>query len=91
MIDINVIANRKNFPHIKYMCKCGLEYMRKTISIHNKKDEHKLYIAKLNVIHYEQKIFYKNKNYEIINDNNEIIERGKKDNYEKKKRIKKIM
>ena len=61
------------------MCKCGLEYMRKSISIHNKKDEHKLYISKLNVIHYEQKIFYRNKNYEIINDDNEIIEKGKKD------------
>ena len=55
------------------MCKCGLEYTRKSISFHNKKDEHKLYISKLNVKHYEQKIFYRNKNYEIINDDNEIM------------------
>ena len=81
LIDINIIANRKNFPHIKYICKCGLEYMRKSLTKHNKKDEHQLYIAKLNVVHYEQKIFYRNKNYEIINNNNEIIINGKKDSY----------
>ena len=26
--DINTIANRKNFPYIIYMCKCGLPYIR---------------------------------------------------------------
>ena len=36
-----------------------------------------------NVIHLEQKIFYKNKNYEIINDDHEVIEKNKKDNCEK--------
>ena len=39
LIDINIIANRKNFPHIKYMCKCGLEYTRNNLNKHNKKDE----------------------------------------------------
>ena len=77
LIDINVIANNKNFPRIKYLCKCGLEYVRNNINNHNKKDEHQLYISKLNVIHLEQKIFYKNKRYEIINDDNEIIENSK--------------
>ena len=86
MIDINIIINRKNFPLIKYLCRCGLEYDRSHITQHNNKDEHQLYIAKLNVIHYEQKIFYKNKNYEIINDNNEIIEKGKKDMSKAKKK-----
>ena len=81
LIDINIIANRKNFPHIKYMCKCGLEYTRTNIDKHNKKDQHQLYILKLNVIHLEQKIFYKNKNYEIIKDDHEIIEKCKKDSY----------
>ena len=61
LIDINVIANNKNFPRIKYLCKCGLEYVRNMITIHNKKDEHQLYISKLKVIHLEQKIYYKNK------------------------------
>ena len=59
------------------MCKCGLYYIRGAITTHNKKDEHQLYILKLNVIHLEQKIYYKNKNYEIIYDNHEIIENGK--------------
>ena len=75
--DINIIANVKNFPYIKYMCKCGLEYIRAGINNHNKKDEHQLYISKLNVIHLEQKIYYKNKNYEIIYDDHEIMENGK--------------
>ena len=83
LIDINTVVNIENFPHIKYMCKYGLEYERNHVTQHNKKDEHKFYIAKLNVIHYEQKIFYKNKNYEIINDDHEIIEINKKDNCEK--------
>ena len=55
------------------MCKCGIEYTRSGINNHNKKDEHQLYISKLNVIHLEQKIYYKNKNYEIIYDNHEIM------------------
>ena len=59
------------------MCKCGLYYTRNSISKHNKKDEHQLYISKLNVIHLEQKIYYKNKNYEIIYDNHEIMENSK--------------
>ena len=69
------------------MCKCGLEYIRNGLNAHNKKDEHQLYIAKLNVIHYEQKIFYKNKNYEIIKDDNEIMEKGKNFIYEKTQKI----
>ena len=63
---MNTIANVKNFPYIKYLCKCSLEYTRNNIDKHNKKDEHQLYVSKLNVIHLEQKIYYKNKNYEII-------------------------
>ena len=31
LIDINTIVNRKNFPSIKYMCKCGLYYTRNSI------------------------------------------------------------
>ena len=77
LIDINIIANRKNFPSIRYMCKCGLYYIRGAITTHNKKDEHQLYISKLNVIHLEQKIFYKNKNYEIIYDDHDIMENGR--------------
>ena len=40
----------------------------------------------MNVIHLEQKIYYKNKNYEIIYDDHEIMENGKihcKINYKK--------
>ena len=77
LIDINIIANIKNFPIIKYLCKCGIEYTRPGINNHNKKDEHQLYISKLNVIHLEQKIYYKNKNYEIIYDDHEIMENSK--------------
>ena len=40
LIDINKTANIKNFPSTKYMCKCGLPYIRGNISKHNKKDEH---------------------------------------------------
>ena len=54
LIDMNEIINSKKFPLIKYICKCGLEYDRRHITHHNKKDEHKLYISKLNVIHFEQ-------------------------------------
>ena len=77
LIDINIIINRKKFPSIRYMCKCGLYYIRGAITTHNKKDEHQLYISKLNVIHLEQKIYYKNKNYEIIYDDHEIMENCK--------------
>ena len=77
LTDIDIIANVKNFPRIKYMCKCGLEYTRNSISKHNKKNEHQLYITKLKVVHLEQKIYYKNKNYEIIYDDHEIMENSK--------------
>ena len=77
LIDINTIVNRKNFPSIKYMCKCGLYYTRNSISKHNKKNEHQLYITKLKVVHLEQKIYYGNKKYEIIYDDHEIMENSK--------------
>ena len=57
LIDIDIIANVKNFPYIKYICKCGLYYTRNSISKHNKKDEHQLYILKLRVVHF-YKIHY---------------------------------
>ena len=63
-----------------------MEYTRNNTDKHDKKDEHQLYISKLNVIHLEQKIYYKNRKYEKIDDNNEIMEKCKiqaKINYKK--------
>ena len=32
LIDVNTIINRKKFPYIKYLCKCGLPYTKTNIS-----------------------------------------------------------